>query len=447
MSLVEKTSDRIRSSIMVKALGIGFIILLLLIPSSMVSHLVRERKNSYDSAIREISAKWGQEQTVTGPFITIPFEYTTTQSDGQPSTVIRHAHFMPSKLSITGKVEPIVRNRSIYKAILYSTDLEISGSFDKLELEKLNIAPEDLLTEDAVLCMGISDLRGIKKEVKFSWDQEDAVASPGVPVHDVITSGVNIPLRISEEEIANSHDFKVSLSLNGSSVLDFVPVGKTTEVNITSPWASPSFDGAFLPVERSITEKGFDAHWSVLEHNRNFPQQWVDRGYTQNSQFGFKMIIPVDFYQTVTRSVKYAMLFIVLTFATFFTIEILKEYRVHPIQYILIGLALILFYSLLLSFSERIGFGHAYFVASSGIVLMISLYSLTITGKKFFAGLIGAVLGGLYGFLYLLLQLEDNALLLGSVGLFVVLATFMFITRNIDWYQIGRRAPMPEDEL
>jgi len=184
----------------------------------------------------------------------------------------------------------------------------------------------------------------------------------------------------------------------------------------------------------------------VLELNRSFPQEWVDRSYkTEGAHFGFSMLVPIDYYQTITRSVKYALLFIVLTFGTFFTIEILKSYRVHPIQYTLIGLALTLFYTLLISLSEQTGFEPAYIAASAAIVAMISLYTMSITKKKLFAVLIGTVLTGLYGTLYLLLRLEDYALLLGSVLLFVILGLFMFLTRNIDWYRIGRKT-VPEEE-
>ncbi len=445
MSLVEKASDRIRSSVLVKAIGIGIIVLLLLIPGAMVESLVRERKFTYTSAVDEICSKWGSSQTITGPVVTIPFYFRTTDSNGKPAVMKKYAHFLPSELNINGKVDPEIRNRSIYKAILYKGNLDISGSFGKLNYERLKIDPQDMLFEEAFLSVGISDLRGISRQVTVNWDGDEEIAEPGIPVYDVISSGVNIPLDLSSHRTGNvPHTFKLNLALNGSRSLSFLPMGKETNVQISSPWASPSFDGAFLPTERNITQNGFEAKWSVLELNRTYPQEWIERAYTENSAFGFSMIIPVDYYQTITRSVKYALLFIVLTFAAFFTIEILKSYRVHPIQYVLIGFALTLFYALLLSFSERIGFGPAYLIASAGIVVMVTLYSMTITKSNLMACLIGAVLSGLYGFLYLLLQLEDYALLMGSIGLFVILGTFMFLTRNIDWYG-GKKKKVVEE--
>lgn len=208
-----------------------------------------------------------------------------------------------------------------------------------------------------------------------------------------------------------------------------------TLVRIQSKWNTPSFDGAFLPDKRTIDKDGFSATWTILHLNRNFPQQWKDNEYLiADWSFGVDLLFPVDQYQKSYRSAKYAIMFIALTFLTFFFSEVLNKIRVHPIQYLLIGFALCIFYSLLISLSEHIGFGLAYLIGSIAIITMITAYSASILKDKILTALVSFILIALYVFLFTILQLEAYSLLMGSIGLFIVMSVIMYLSRNVDWY-------------
>jgi inner membrane protein len=282
-------------------------------------------------------------------------------------------------------------------------------------------------------------MRGIQDRVDLQWNGQAYPFDPGIGTTDLVAAGIStrVPVELSGLE-SRQYTFSLTLKLNGSSELHFIPVGKETNIDLKSNWNDPSFDGAFLPDKREVNEKGFTAHWRVLHLNRNYPQAWKGSQYDITySKFGVKLLLPVDRYLKSTRSVKYASLFIVLTFLIFFILEIINQFRIHPIQYILVGLGLVLFYVLLLSFSEHIGFGPAYLVASAGIILMITLYAKTIFKFLKLALLLGGVLVILYTFIYVILQLSDYALLVGSIGLFLALALLMYLTRKVDWHAIG----------
>ena len=229
--------------------------------------------------------------------------------------------------------------------------------------------------------------------------------------------------------------FHIDLALQGSGSLFFTPVGKITEVNLRSAWGDPSFTGAFLPDQKNISPAGFDAQWKVLNLNRNYPQAWA--GDTQvdfsSSAFGVDFLLPVDNYQKSIRSVKYAILFIGLTFLVIFFVEMRGTRRVHPFQYALIGLALVIFYTLLVSISEHISFNAAYAVAATMTIGLTGLYARALFDSRKMALLVGGTLLLLYGFLFTVLQLQDYALLIGSLGLFAILATVMYFSRQIDW--------------
>jgi inner membrane protein len=234
------------------------------------------------------------------------------------------------------------------------------------------------------------------------------------------------------------------LRLNGSESVFFIPAGKTNGVSMSSSWGDPSFAGAYLPASRSVGAEGFQARWQVSHLSRNYPQQWksedVDFGLfreiVSGSAFGVTLFLPVDHYHKTTRASKYAVLFIVLTFAAFFLFEILNRLRIHPFQYLLVGFAMSLFYLLLLSLSEHVGFLAAYASGSAVTIGLIVGYTYRLLAEKKRSALFTGLLALLYGCLYVLLQLEDFALLIGVLVLLVVLGLLMFITRKIDWYSV-----------
>ena len=289
--------------------------------------------------------------------------------------------------------------------------------------------------KETTLSLGISDLRGIKQRLTINLNGNSIEFNPGVENNDVHESGVSIRLPIADS--LNKPDFKFDMSfkLNGSKEMYFMPLGKETTVNIKSDWTNPSFDGAFLPDTHHISDKGFDAEWKIFHLNRNYGQKF--RGAPtglQESSFGVKLLIPVDNYQKTYRSAKYAILLITLSFTLFFFIEVLNRKRIHPFQYILVGVALCLFYTLLLSVSEYISFNLSYLLSAAAIILLISLYAKTIFNNLRLALLFSLVLIILYVFVFSIIQLQDYALLLGSIGLFIVLALVMYLSRKINWY-------------
>ena len=218
-------------------------------------------------------------------------------------------------------------------------------------------------------------------------------------------------------------------------------MGKQNAVQVKSTWADPSFIGSFLPVAREITQEGFTANWKVSHLGRSYPQFWNSENqngsYLSDSDFGIKLLLPVDFYQKTQRSIKYGILFILLTFTVFFLFEVFNPIRLHFLQYMMVGIALCIFYLLLLSIAEQFGFVVAYLSAMVATVVLITGYSMAILQSKKHALMLGTLLILLYSYLYVLLHLQDYALLFGAIGLFLILATVMYITRNIDWYAVN----------
>ncbi len=415
----------------------GILILLLLIPSSMVQDLIYERQNTHDDAINEISDKWGNAQTVSGPVINVPYRMIFTDDEGKRKSEVRYAHFLPDELNITGQLEPELRHRGIYEAVVYKSDLTINGTFSHPDFSDWNIAADDILWKEATLTLGISDLRGVKQRMTINFNGNQMEFNPGLDNNDVQQSGVSIRINLSPAAVNDSakSNFAINFKLNGSKEMYFLPFGKETKVTLNSSWNNPSFDGSFLPDSHHITDKGFQANWNVFHLNRNYGQKFrgVVAGIDESS-FGVKFLIPVDNYQKTNRSAKYAILLITLSFTLFFFIEVLNRKRIHPFQYILVGVALCLFYTLLLSISEYISFNLAYMVSAIAIIALVGLYAKTIFAQARLTMLFILMLIILYVFIFSIIQMQDYALLLGSIGLFIVLALVMYLSRKINWY-------------
>ncbi|MEZ4886769.1 MAG: cell envelope integrity protein CreD [Chitinophagales bacterium] len=445
-SNLERIGSWVRQSLTLKLLSIGFLILILLIPTMMIDSLIREREYRRNDTVREISNTWGNSQTIAGPVLTVPYKHYTIIEDTEKKTtktvsITKYAHFLPNELVIKSNISPEIRYRGIYEAILYNAQLQLNGNFSSPNFDVLGIDPQNALWSEAFVSIGIPDMRGIQESIELKWDSGQYMFDPGIPVNEVFGSGVSVGIPLQDTvEVNIPHIFSLNININGSESLSFMPLGKETTLAMQSNWGSPSFNGAFLPDERNITKDGFTANWKVLHLNRNYPQQWLGNSHDiAQSQFGLSLLRPLDEYQKNERSVKYAIMFICLTFLLFFFVEILNSTRIHPLQYLLVGLSICVFYLLLLSFSEQIGFNKAYMIASTGVILLITIYSKSVLKNNFLTIVMFGTLVGLYGFLYSLLQLQDYALLMGSVGLFVILAVVMYLSRNIDWYTIGKR--------
>lgn len=458
-SFFDRINNWMRNSLSFKLFVIGFLILILLIPISMIESIIRERKILRDNATVEVSSKWGNAQVIGGPVITIPYKNVIKgKKDEDDTYTTEYAHFLPEQLSINGEVNTEKRKRGIYTVVLYNTKMKINGSFSSLDVNKLGIDATKLEYQNAFISLGISDLKGIREKVVLTANNTPYNLDPGIPVHEIFSSGVSIPIKITPTE---KIDFQAALDINGSSSIYFLPFGKETTVSLTSKWSSPSFEGSFLPDNRIVDANGFKAEWKVLHLNRNYPQQGMGSFINTNSnlthvtaapypeakasntqeagEFGVRLMLPVDEYQKTTRSAKYSTMFVMLTFLVIFFSEILRGVRVHPIQYLLVGFAACLFYLLLLSFSEHVNFNNAYLIGCIAILSLIAFYVYAIFKNKSATLVVTVTLAILYGFFYTLLQLEEYALLLGSIGLLLILGGVMYLTRNIDWYDIRRR--------
>lgn len=434
----------LQNSLYFKLGAITLITLLLLIPAAMVRDLVRERQNTESEAVREVSSNWGEEQTLSGPFISIPYNKLVKRNNENNSgfswvKIKDYIHILPETINVTGNVEPEIRSRGIHEVAVYTSDFSITGSFQAFNFNELDIPRADIHFDKAKLVMGISDLRGIDNSIELLWNKKTLEFKPGPESQNVVSNGINASIPMEPDSMV-AHEFNIKLSLKGSQGVHFSPLGKTTVVDLTSPWKDPSFSGSFLPDSREVSNSGFESHWSVLHLNRNFPQFWLGSKYSiKGSTFGVKLLKPVDNYRKVMRCMKYAILFIVFTFITFFFIEILRKKAIHPLQYILVGIALIIFFSLLLAITEHLSFNAGYLISSVATIFLIGGYIKAIIKSGVLVGLITGILSLLYGFIFVVMQIQDYALLIGSIGIFVVLAVLMYCSRKVNWYQLNNK--------
>ena len=467
---VERVMTNVRGSQTLRLLTVGFLALILLIPVGMISGLVSEREQRRREAISEVSSSWGNAQTISGPALMIPYAHRSTETlaSGQvvTRTETRTAVFLPKQLTMRGTIDSENRQRGIFSVPVYRMTLTVEGEFDPPQLGDLGISPTAAEWPRASLAVGISDARAIQEQTSVTWNgrpiaflpgTRDFVEGAGAPmprgpmdytsmtavgpdiagssapgIHAVVGSAAPMTERVR---------FSFPLTLNGSLSVHAAPFGETTVVELQADHGSPSFQGNWLPTERTITEESFTAKWSIPFLGRSYPQSWVSgsqgRGVITGSLFGVELVNPVDHYRMTSRSVKYASLFIVLTFATVWLIEVLSGMRVHSIQYLMLGGALCLFYLLELSLSEHLGFALAYVIASVAIVGMIAAYSIVVLRRMSRALVVGAGVAVLYAYLYMLLMNEDYALLIGSIGLFAILGGIMYATRNVNWHGVG----------
>lgn len=455
-----------RHTTALKVVVVGVLTVLLLIPLSMISSLISERLDTKRSAELEITSKWSGDQMITGPVIVIPYFQEIKLKD--KSEIVRKSLLLlPTEMNIMANAKVEKRKRGIYDVSLYRSDLELTGILTLDDLVKTGIKPHQMYLDEARVIMGISDLKGIREGVVMQLGEIEYNFEPGIPVENLYTdinttldkyyyerdakstlpnvstgifsAGLNLKLDSTTMNllVRGSIPFTINLHLNGSQGLFIVPIGRTTTATILSDWVTPSFGGDFLPESHNITDNGFNAQWKVIDLNRSFGQTVdADNATAINqmatSAFGVKFIQSVDQYQQNKRSVKYAILIILLTFVVVFFIEVLKKKKVNPFQYLLVGLALVLFYSLLLSLSEIWGFNLAYIVAALMTTALIVLHMSSILRNRKLGLFIGALLTFLHLFVFILIQMESYALLVGSIGLFCILAVIMYFSKKLE---------------
>lgn len=421
------------NKILLKGVITGALILVLMIPTVFIMNLIGEREARQKEVAAEVSSKWSAAQTLTGPYIYLPYTTYYKDRDGKVREGREYLWILPDNLTVTGRIEHEIRPRSIYKVLLYRTELHDTGQF-VLQIPK-DIDPDAIQWSGAKICYGLSDFKGIEERLAISLNGTEYELSPGLPATSLNDKGLSASIHLAATDSGKSIPFNIKLKLKGSGHLHFIPLGGNSSFELKSGWGNPSFDGNNLPTERKVTDSGFSAKWVFNKANLPFGTVLKDFKFDQNSfAFGVTMLQPADQYAKTSRCVKYAILFIGLTFALFFIVELMQKKPVHPVQYVLIGLALVIFYTLLLSISEFILFDQAYLIAALATIFLISLYARGHFQSWKSAGLFGGILTILYGFIFILIRLEDTALLVGSIGLFMVLALVMYASRKINWY-------------
>jgi len=415
---------------------IGIFMLLLLIPLSMVQDLVNERQRTEIQTVEEVRRDWAYTQYVGGPVLVFP--YTSLNSDGVK--VIRYLNASPDTMNVEGVLNPDILYRSIYEIPVYRCEATFSGKFTIPDLQSQGIAESSILWDQVFVSFFISDLKGISEETRIVWDDDTMVFKAGAGRAGTFSSGLHTSVPIKSEDIVTKRSFsyKVDLKLKGSASFFVVPIGKQTSVSLSSSWSSPKFTGTFLPETRTVTDEGFKATWKVLSYNRDFPDVWS--GSINNELYrniiGTELFMEINTYSKTDRTVKYGFLFILFTFIVFFFAEVFSKIRIHPIHYTLVGISLVIFYILLLSFAEHMNFNLAYLIAMLATSGLISFYSFSIYRKKIVGFITTFELLLLYGFVFVILHMYEYALLAGSVGVFVILSIVMFFSRSINWYSV-----------
>lgn len=435
--------DWFRESITVKLVFIGFLILVLLIPSSLIDDLIRERAGRQQEVADDIASQWSGAQTVKGPVLMIPYRKTVIYNgaDNKQITkeVVENLYILPENLNIKAFLEPQKRHRGMFETVIYNSIIKVAGNFAKADLSMFSLSPDKLLLDKARLLFSISDLKGLKTNPVITAGGMKLTAQPSFTDSDLFTNGLQAAINLSGVT-DGAFNFNYTLELKGSQSLNFLHLGKTTDVEVSGKWESPSFQGRNLPDDSRVDAKGFFGKWRMLYYNRPYPQQWVADNTMfraekkqNDASIGVKLILPVDQYQKITRTSKYAILIVLLTFVSLFLTEVIRKQRIHPFNYVLIGAAMIIYYILLLSFSEQVGYNTAYIIASVATIGLVSVFIASLLKNKGAAALFGLILSIIYIFIFVIIQLEELALMIGSIALFIITALLMYFSRKINW--------------
>jgi inner membrane protein len=436
--------------------AIFFVALLLLLPVAQIRELVGERQQTRDAVVAEIAHSTADAQTITGPLLVVPFvrkvRSWSEEREGEPRRLVEteiagQLTFLPADFELSGTLEVAERQRGIYRARMFDADSRITGAFELKPDYGITTDRADYTFGTPHLALGISDIRGIGNALELDWNGAPVSFEPGTAT-PVLTAGVHAALPVLDVTSARRMTYAIALSVQGTGNFQVTPMGRDSRVLLTSNWPHPSFVGEFLPRQREVKTTGFSARWQTsffATDLENVVNACLDGspGHAAcaelgNRRFGVSFIDPVDHYLQSDRATKYAFLFIGLTFAACFLFEVLRRLSVHPIQYGLVGLSLAVFFLLLLSLSEHVGFGLAYSVSAAACVSLIAYYVAHVIGRWQLGAAFGGALGCLYALLYVILSAEDYALLIGSLLVFGTLGVIMVLTRKVNWAQFGQ---------
>ncbi len=446
----------VKKSITARMIMVGFLILILMIPLTYIKMLIQERMMRQEEVVSEINQKWGEEVLIYGPILKVPYKTFKTKSSYDEKTKewtkeeiesIHYGYFFPEKLNVNSTINPEEKTRGIYKTAVYQSDIKINGSFKKPDFSEKEIKDEHILWDKIRFIVQTSNLKGASSLFEININNNTYSFKSSHFNDDYTTSKYksynSITLNELESKTLKKEDvpktklvhFSMDINMKGSEQIRFIPIGKETDVNVKSDWKTANFIGEYLPYNSDkISTEGFDAKWKILDINRPYSQQFF-KGIPNLKRFAFgvNFMIPVDEYQKSERSAKYGFLVIGLTFLIFFLIQTMSKIHIHPFQYLMIGVALTMFYTLLISISEHSSYLKAYLIAGISVITLITLYSKSILKNIKFPFFIGISLTALYTFIFVIIQLENYALLVGSIGLFAILAGVMYASRKIDW--------------
>ncbi len=447
-----------RANVLLKAMVVGVLALAFVVPLVMIWGVVKDRSRYRNTVTAEVARSTAQSQTLVGPLVVVRYrERIPGTGKGDVGQVREGAEIiLPESLSIRSKAHVETRQRGIYRVPVFRATTGLAAAFTLPP--RLGISDKRQLVEEprAEIVFGVSDPRGIRSVPEARLQGVTLEARPGAGL-DWLKNGFSVAL--PRDAAGRRVSLEVSLDLMGTDRLMFLPIGAVTDVELSSDWAHPSFVGAFLPDERNVSARGFEARWKLsrfatgvddaMARIRDSMSRGVpvapDRGDGApglfNTDLGVRFVQPVDVYTQSERAVKYGFLFVFLTFVAFFLFEVLRRMAIHPIQYVLCGAALALFFLLLVSLSEHLPFAAAYLVASVACVGLIAFYVGHVLRSTARGLAFGGLVGAMYGFLYVILQSEDYALLLGTLLLFAVLAIVMVMTRHVDWYRLSEETP------
>lgn len=472
--------EKLTNSIAVKLVTMLILLLFLLIPMEWVNGLIAERHDRERGVEREIASKWGESQVLSGPIIGVPYtvmrQVSAVDENGRNKTeayLDKDYIFLAAKnTSFVSKVSPTYLKRGIYRTVVYQATAQIQGHFDEIDFSKLEIENVELHWEKAKMFIGLSDLKGLTTTPKLIWEGQQLSFGMGNSNVHLFERTLEADIDLSERSTKGR--FSIQMDIRGARGLSVLPSAEETSVKISGTWSSPSFGGGFLPEERQTGGDSFQAVWRIPGYGRKFPQQWTgfktqlyvidplaaygdapssaptapaiagdegSRGFgtsTAQDMVEVYFIPSVDNYQKTTRVAKYGILVVALTFASLFFTEIIKRYRIHLVQYILIGCAMVLFYSLLLAIGEHLGFNWAYLISAVATTLLIASFIWGITKQPRISYLFSSILTIFYAFVYVLMQLQDFSLVVGAVGMFIILAVLMRLSLRIHWFQFEK---------
>lgn len=437
----QNTISSVTRKIGFKPFIIVLLLLLFLIPIGLIKSLVRDRNHYFKEAAASILMPKGGEPNLEGIVLAVPYVETTETRNADGSlSYEEYTHYIvsvPESMKLNTTVEPEYLTRGIFEVPVFSCSVAAEGVFSALEFSRLRIQEDQLQWSDALLLLGISNKKNFTQSPLVTVDGKTLDMSLSAPYESSPFSNT-VFYTLGESFARDGFSYKMDIALQGGNALSMTPVAVDNSFSVSSSWPTPGFSGGWLPAERHISEDGFDASWQIAGLSTRYPRTWLSTqqaasaDVSESIEIGF--VTPVDNYQKTERSVKYALLFLIIPFLAIFIFEVFTKTRIHPVQYGLIGLADVIFYLLLLSISEHLSFITTYWIASAAVSALMFLYAAAIFKKVRWGGFFAGVQAIAYIFLFGTLQAEDYALLIGSLGLFFVVGLLMVLTRKVDWY-------------